>query len=159
MHFEGIYDIQRAGCRYGMLPMFFGALTGYAAVEWYRGKRWSHPSGVAQRGYSPRSFCLFFAVLTLVTYVLTWGSYFSLIRAPRNGTATTLEGVVNSFHPASNVKDHESFVLNWHVFSYSQYALRQGFNTLRLQGNPITDGSYVRLTYRDDSILELEVRR
>jgi hypothetical protein len=159
MHFEAIYDIEQAGCRYGFLPVFLGALAVYAAVEWYRGKRWTRPGGVAQPGYSPRSFCLFFAALTLLTYVLTWGSYYSLTRALRNGTATTLEGVVSSFHPASSMKGHESFMLNGHGFSYSQYALKQGFNTLRLQGNPIADGSYVRLTYQDDSILKLEIRR
>ena len=155
MHIEVIYDIRQAGSRYGFLPMFLGALTVYAAVEWYRGRRWTLPSGVAQPGYSPRTFCLFFAALTLLTYVLTWGSYYSLTRALRNGTATTLEGVVSNFHPASDMKDHESFVLNGNAFSYSKYALKQGFNTLGLEGSPIADGSYVRLAYRDDSILEL----
>src|ERR1700722_10570325 len=159
MHFEAIYDIQQAGCRYGFLPIFLGGLTARAAVAWYRGERWARAGGVAQPCYSPRSMCLFFAVLTLLTYVLTWGSYYSLTRTLRNGTATTLEGVVSSFHPASNMKDHESFVLGGHTFSYSHYAVKQGFNTLGLQGNPIADGSYVRIAYHDDSILKLEIRR
>ena len=159
MHFEAIYGIEQAGCRYGFIPIVLGALTTYAAVEWYRGKRWTGPGGVAQPGYSPKSFCLFFAALTFLTYVLTWGSYYSLTRALRNRTATTLEGVVSNFHPASNIKSQESFVINGREFSYSQVALKQGFNTLRLQDSPIADGSYVRVTYRDDSILELEIRR
>ena len=159
MHFEAIYDMEQAGCRYGFIPIFLGALSAYAAIEWYRGKRWTGPGGVTQPGYSPISFFLFFAVLTLLTYALTWGSYHSMTRALRNGTATTLEGVVSNFHPASNMKSQESFVLSGHEFSYSHYALKQGFNTLKLQGNPIADGSYVRVVYHDDSILELEIRR
>jgi hypothetical protein len=118
MHFDAIYDIRQTGCRYGSLPMLLGALTVYAAVEWYRGRRWSRPEGVAQPGYSPVWFCLFFAGLSLLTYVLTWGSYHSLTRALRNGTATRLEGVVSGFHPASNMTDRESFVLNGRGFSY-----------------------------------------
>lgn len=159
MHFEVIYDIQQAGCRYGFLPMLLGAVTVYCAVDWYRGKRWTLPGGVSQAGYSPKTGCLFFAVLTLLTFVLTWGSYFSLTRALANGTANTLEGVISEFHPASDMKGHESFVLNGREFSYSHNALKQGFNTLRLEGSPLANGSYVRLAYRDDSILRLEIRR
>ncbi len=157
--FEVIYSIEQAGCRYGVLPVVFGALTAYSAIEWYRGKQWTLPGGVAQPGYSPRSSFIFFALLTFITFVLTWGGYYSLARALRNGTATTLEGVVTRFHPASSIKEHESFVLDGHPFSYSKYALRQGFNTLRLEGNPIVDGTYVRLTYRGGSIIRLEIRR
>jgi hypothetical protein len=80
MHFITIYDIQQAGCRYGFLPMFCAALSSYAAMEWYRGKRWRAwtPTGpVTQPGYSPGPFCLFFAILTVLTFLLTWGSYYS----------------------------------------------------------------------------------
>ncbi len=167
MHFDVIYDISEAGCRDGFLPICFGALTLYAGIAWYRGKRWTSwrtwdgwtLGGVAQAAYSPRNCCLFFALLTLLSYAMTWGSYFALIGALRNGTATTLEGIVSNFHPAANLKETESFVVDGHAFSYSKYALRQGFHTLELQGSPIADGAYVRLSYRNDSILKLEIRR
>ena len=159
MQFEVIYDIGQAGCRYGFLPMIFAALTAYAAVDWARGKSWTLPGGVVQPGYSPTTGCVFFAVITALTFVLTWGSYYSLTRALREGTATALEGIVTQFHRASNPKAHESFVLDGHTFSYSTYALKQGFNTLSLGGSPIADGRYVRLVYRGDHILRLEIRR
>lgn len=161
MHFITIYDIQQAGCRYGFLPIIVGALSSYAAVEWYRGKRWKAwtPAGyVTQPGYSPGPFCLFFAILTLLTFALTWGSYYSLTRAIRGGAVQTLEGVVSDFQPAANLKARERFSLGGHVFSYSKYAVKQGFNTLRIEGSPIADGTYVRLVYRDDSILRLQIR-
>jgi hypothetical protein len=159
MQFEVIYDIGQAGCRNGFVPIILAALTAFAGVDWARGKRWTLPGNVVQPGYSPRTGCIFFGALTALTYVLTWGSYHSLTRALRDGTATPLEGVVTQFHRASGPKDHESFVLNGHTFSYSTPALKQGFNTLSLEGSPIADGSYLRLVYRDDSILRLEIGR
>jgi hypothetical protein len=159
MHFESVYDIQQAGCRYGFLPIVFTALAVCAAFAWYRGIRWTVAGGSTQRGYSPRSACMFFAAVALLAFVSTWGECFSLTRALRAGRATTVEGVVTEFHPAATIKGYESFTVGGRAFSYCKYCTRQGFNVLRLEGSPIANGIDVQIIYIDDHILKLGIRR
>lgn len=158
MSFETIYDIQQAGCRYGFISAILGLLVIYSAVEWYRGKRWL-VSGRTQMGYSPITFCLFFGVLTLVAFVTTWGDYFSLTNAIKNGRAMSVDGMVSNFHSAENIKSTESFVVGDRVFSYSKYAVKQGFNMLKLEGSPLANGVHVRVSYVDDHIVRLDIGR
>lgn len=152
--YKTIYDIQEAGCRYGFISMLLGLLVIYSAVEWYRGKRWAEKM---QAGYSPKTFCLFFGVLTVLAFVATWGDYFSLTNAVKNGQATTIDGVVSDFHPAENIKSTEYFAVGERVFAYSKYAVKQGFNMLKLEGSPLADGLHVRVSYIDDHIVKLEI--
>ena len=159
MNFESVYDIQRAGCRYGFVPILFAALTLWTAWEWYRGRRWTAANGTIQAGYSPRAACLFFAALAVLAYAVTWGEYFSLTRDLKTGRATTIEGAVTEFDPAPTIKGQESFQVNGKAFSYCKYCMQQGFNELRLEGSPIADGVYVQLTYMEDHILKLWIRR
>lgn len=55
------------------LPLLPGALTVYAAVDWYRGKQWIALRKTGQAGYSAKSMCIFFGAVTLVTLLFTWG--------------------------------------------------------------------------------------
>src|SRR4051812_12098809 len=117
MDFQLVYDIQQDECHAGFLPIAFGVITAVGAFDWYRRRKWSLTNGATPPYYSPKSCFFIFGALTLLTYALTWGSYFTLTKALRQGNATTLEGVVSNFYPAQNPKDHETFVLNGHTFS------------------------------------------
>jgi hypothetical protein len=69
-----------------------------------------------------------------------------------------VEGRVANFAPASaNGRRNESFIVNGKKFSYSQYVLTAGFNTVSAEGGPIHEGAYVRVSYVGDEILRLEV--
>lgn len=157
MSFETIYDIQRDGCRYGILPLIIAVPFLLAAFDWYRGKRWVLVDGKAQPGYSPKALCVFFGILAAVAFAVTWGDYFHLVRAIKDRQVETLEGTVVDFHAAATIKSKESFEVAGHTFSFSKFATKQGFNTLSLEGSPVAEGRTVRVHHVQGQIVKLEV--
>ena len=144
MEFETLYDIQQAGCRYGFVPI---VLLGVLVIALATGRRSTHPLAMA----------LFFAILTAIAYLATWHEYFSLLRGMQAGQAATMTGAVHDFQAAANEKAPESFAVDGQTFTYRNFATKQGFHTLRMDGNPLVDGATVRVTYVGDHILRLEV--
>jgi hypothetical protein len=157
MAFHTIYDIQVDGCRDGVLAILMGLLALYAGISWYRGRKWASPDGKTQAGYSPKVASFFFGALATLTFVLTWGTYWSLTRALEKGEFDTLQGPISNFHPAASIKDTEGFEISGHAFSYSKYAVSQGFHTLRLEGSPLKNGTVVHVHYVREHIVRLEI--
>jgi hypothetical protein len=155
--FETIYDIQRDGCRYGILPVIIAVPLLLSAFDWYRGKRWVGLDGKPYPGYSPQVACVFFAIMAVVAFVATWGDYFHLLRSIENHQVETLEGTISGFHAAATIKSTESFDVAGHTFSFKKFATKQGFNTLSLEGSPAADGRTVRVHHVQGQIVKLEI--
>jgi hypothetical protein len=51
----------------------------------------------------------------------------------------------------------ESFTVEGHRFSYSDYIVTSGFHNTASHGGPIREGLHVRVTYSGNLILRLEV--
>lgn len=102
---------------------------------------------------------MFFSILAVFGFILTWGEYLYLIRAMATDKAEAVEGIVSNFSAAATIKSTESFEVAGHTFSYSKYALKQGFNALSLEGSPVANGKMVRVHYIEGHILKLEIVR
>jgi hypothetical protein len=159
MALETIYDIQLDGCRYGFVPVIFASLAVYSGIAWYRRAQWVRADGKTQAAWSPKSGLLFFGILAVIACVTTWGDYFHLLRAMKTDQVGTVEGTVSNFHAAATIRSTESFEVAGHVFSYSKYAVTQGFNTLSLEGSPVVNGKTVRVYYVQGQIVRLDVAR
>ncbi|MGH9970245.1 MAG: hypothetical protein ACREBG_20950 [Pyrinomonadaceae bacterium] len=53
----------------------------------------------------------------------------------------------------------ETFVVDGHRFSYSDYDETKGFNRTQSHGGPMREGLQVRITHVDGSIVKLEIAR
>lgn len=105
-------------------------------------------------------FVWFSTIWTLVVGVGTARSRYSARRALETGDCRVVEGAVHNFVPVpQNGKGYEQFTVAGHQFSYAEYIMTPGFNQTTLHGGPIRQGLRVRICYRDEDILRLEVAR
>lgn len=75
-----------------------------------------------------------------------------------SASCSIAEGPVTNFIPMPYTgHSMESFTLNGHRFSYSDYVVTSGFHNTISHGGPIHEGLYVRITYSGNSILRLEI--
>ncbi len=144
--YRTVYDIQQAGCRDGFLP--FWALACFAIA-------WALPYKATVG--SKRAILIFFRFVALLSALLTWGDYWTLVQREKSGRVQTVEGVVHDFREAPDSKAEESFAVGNKRLSYKTYAVKQGFNTLRMNGGPIRDGARVMVTIFGDQIVRLEM--
>jgi hypothetical protein len=81
--------------------------------------------------------------------------------ALRSGDCEIVEGTVERFHPMPHHgRSLESFTVNGVHFSYSDFDVsKPGFNHTESHGGPIHSGMHVRIHYRAESILQVEVLR
>ena len=69
-----------------------------------------------------------------------------------------VEGAVEHFHPMpATGHDTERFDVHGVKFAYSDFIVTAGFNNTASHGGPIREGLPVRICYRDDEILRLQV--
>jgi hypothetical protein len=159
MAFETVYDIQLDGCRYGFLPVYFALLAAYSGIAWYRRAQWAGVDGQPQPGWSPKVGVWFFGALALVAFIATWGDYFHLVQAMHTDRVGVVEGTVSHFHAAATIRSRESFEVGGKVFSFGKFLVRQGFNTLSLEGSPVANGKTVRVYFVQGQIVRLDVAR
>jgi len=90
--------------------------------------------------------------------VIAYDSCRKAVMALRDGQYAVVEGYVSDFVPMPHSgHSMESFVVQGHRFSYSDYVVSAGFNNTASHGGPIREGLYVRVTYTNDVILRLEI--
>jgi hypothetical protein len=74
------------------------------------------------------------------------------------GEAQVTTGTVTEFVPGrADGKRSESFVVNGHRFTYSEWIIEAGFNHTAGRGGPMREGLNVRITFVGDSIVKLEL--
>jgi hypothetical protein len=102
-----------------------------------------------------------------IAFVIGFGSYRGdtygipeATQALREGRVSTVEGRVTDFVPMPyGGHPDEQFTVSGVRFSYSDYLIVPCFNNASSQGGPIKEGLWVRLSYRDNCILKIEVWR
>ena len=79
-------------------------------------------------------------------------------KALRDGRVSIIEGRVTDFVPMPyGGHPDEQFTVSGVRFSYSDYIVVPCFNNTTSHGGPIRDGLWVRLSYRGNCILKIEV--
>jgi hypothetical protein len=129
-----------------------GLVVPLGAVRAWRKRDWIALVGIGAWG-------LFWNYLVLPP---SWTIYHDHLRAQeqlRSGDCEIVEGTVEQFHPMPyHGHSLESFTVNGVRFSYSDFDdSKPGFNNTESHGGPIHSGMHVRIHYRAESILQVEV--
>ena len=104
-------------------------------------------------------FVIFASFWTLLSFGSMYCSYREYTAAYRSGQYSVVEGTVEDFHPMPyEGHQEECFRVQEEKFCYSDYDLsKPGFNQSTSHGGPVRAGLPVRIAYRDDRILRLEI--
>jgi hypothetical protein len=104
-------------------------------------------------------------IFCIVAFIVGFGSYRrdtygipEAAQALREGRVSTIEGRVTDFVPMPyGGHPDEQFTVSGVRFSYSDYFNVPCFNNSSSHGGPIREGLWVRLSYRGNCILKIEV--
>ena len=108
----------------------------------------------------PRVFLGFAIFWTATSFLATYTEYRGAVHAMRSQQAHFVEGTVSQFIPMPYTGHAmESFVVQGVRFEYSDYAITAGFNNTASHGGPIREGLPVRIWYRGNEILRLDVAK
>lgn len=154
MHFQTIYDIGVAGCRaWFVAPVTLGLVVVGALCP-------VTPELAAISGKLPMSRAVgvtLFGLMFLLSFVMTWGSYWTLKHDLKVGRVGQVQGLVTDVRPAATHQGMESFSVDGRTFSYARHQLSQGFDMLTVDGGPIANGRCVRIVYVRGHILRLSL--
>lgn len=128
------------------------------------------PELFERRGSTPlrtkarAGFGWFFATgATLWTVASFWQTYHGWQKTAnklRQGQFSVAEGPVIEFQRVPfGGKGWEGFTVDGHRFWYSSYIITPGFHQYASFGGPLREGEYVRVTYRQNLILKLEIAK
>ena len=108
----------------------------------------------------PKVFLGFAIFWTVTSFITTYGDYRAAIHAMRTNQVKVVEGIVTQFTPMP-YSGHvmESFVVQGVRFEYSDYVITAGFNNTSSHGGRIREGLPVRIWYRGNEILRLDVAK
>lgn len=103
--------------------------------------------------------------LCFIAFIIVFGSYRGethgvpeAAQALREGRVSIIEGRVEDFVPMPyGGHPEEQFTVSGVRFSYSDYVIQPCFNNTSSHGGPVRKGMWVRLSYRDNCILKIEV--
>jgi hypothetical protein len=162
MRFETVFDVAEAGYQSWLFPVIgiFFVIVSAAMVIFPK------EVGLLLHG-QPKSRLYAWGLLASATVGTTWtlAATYSDYLLARNALLSRdyaiVEGPVTDFIPMRlDGKGAEKFTVDGHQFSYSNFPIAAGFNSTRSNGEPLRNGTYVRVTYdRRDSILRLEIGR
>lgn len=117
--------------------------------QWRGMQRWA--------GYIMFAFATFW---TLIAFAATYPDYHEALQAYRTGQYSTVEGTVENFRPMPySGHQLECFTVRDQEFCYSDYVVTAGFNNTASHGGPIRAGLPVRIAYRGQEILRIEIRQ
>jgi hypothetical protein len=142
--------------------MWHWALVGLAALVFGGAFEviWFRIFGMSKiRMYIEGSFFLV-AICTYGLGVLyLCGQYWNILNAVYNGSFQEIEGTVTNLIPAPprTRGPIERFTVNGRVFSYAPYEIAPGFRQPLGEGNPISNGEYVRIGFVGATIVRVEV--
>jgi hypothetical protein len=108
----------------------------------------------------PKVFLGFAIFWTVTSFIATYGDYRAATHAMHTNQAKIVEGVVTQFIPMPYTGHAmESLVVQGVRFEYSDYVITAGFNNTTSHGGPIREGLPVRIWYRGNEILRLDVAK
>jgi hypothetical protein len=161
MTFTTVFDAANEGYStwsfpaFGLIFIAIGALLVFAPDLMRR----LMPSGLQGRYRTVFSwfFLIFASIWTIASFVGTYQQYRNASSCLRDASCPTVEGPVTEFIPTPySGHSMESFAVDGHRFSYSDYVVTPGFHSTASHGGPIREGLYVRITYAGNVILRLE---
>lgn len=108
----------------------------------------------------PRFMAGFGLFWTVLVFLGTFPEWIAGRWALENGTAAVVEGPVENFVPMPE-EGHaeESFTVHGVPFHYSDFNMTSAFRNTRSHGGPIRAGVHVRIHYRGNAILKLEISK
>jgi hypothetical protein len=156
-----VFDVTQAGFRqwsFSAFGLIFVAV-GLALPTLIRLGIFRQPPPWMQKWF-PRVFLGFAIFWTATSFAATYGDYHAAVHAMRSNEAKFVEGIVTRFTPMPYTGHAmESFVVQGVRFEYSDYVITAGFNNAASHGGPIREGLPVRIWYRGNEILRLDVGR
>lgn len=100
----------------------------------------------------------FGSIWTIGVFIGSFGEYWALSSALRDGRFSVIEGRVTGFEPpALSGSGYEQFCVAGRCFRYSGNLVTNAFNNSSRDGGPIRDGLQVRVTHAGNKIIRLEV--
>jgi hypothetical protein len=144
---------------WSLTPILIFVAIGAMLVFWPVPLRLNLPQNLRERAGKIFSWCFFiFSLLVAMALPGTLLEYQRATSDLREGRYSVVEGPVTDFVPMP-YEGHaqESFTVNGHRFSYSDYIMTAGFRKTASHGGPIREGLYVRISYSGNLILRLEV--
>lgn len=163
MDYRLVFDLQTSDIRLTnylfMLPGVIIFLCG--AVTYFFRERLSNPFRAKPMPQRFPFFLLLFGLLWMqLTGLSLYAQYDTMKQALHMGKVSVVEGNVIDFIPMpilGHKKEHFCVSGSQACFSYSDYEVTPGFNITNAHGGPIQTGLPVKVTYRDNVILKLEV--
>jgi hypothetical protein len=149
-----VFDLSQKGFQW-WFPAFGLIFAVIGGVFIWLGRRNRWPLSRKFFGYFMVGFACLWSGLAFAS---TFGEYFKLDSAYRQGHFSVVEGHVTNFRPMpyEGHKD-ECFSVESETFCYSDYVITAGFNNSASHGGPIRNGLPVRVSYVGDAIVRLEI--
>ncbi len=158
--FTVIFDLAKEGYREWWFPAFglIFVAVGFAIPALTRCGIFRKQPPLLEKWFS-KIFLAGALLWTGTVFLSTFGDYLQDRRAFRKGEFSYVEGKVENFLPMPcGGHAMESFTVQGVPFSYSDYVVTPGFNRTTSHGGPLHQGAMVRIWYRGNDILKLEVR-
>ncbi len=161
MEYQLAFDLAQVGYRTWWFPALglIGIFIGTVFFAIHRAVRSVFPKS---KLFKFTSICLMglSSLWTFVMFGITFPEYIECQHALTSGHVQIVEGPVTNFVPMP-FEGHadESFEVQGHRFSYSDYGITVGFNNTSSHGGPIRAERWVRVTFVGNVIVKLEVAK
>lgn len=163
MDYKVVFDLQTSDIRLTnylfMMPGIAIFLCG--ALAYFFRERLTNPFRARPMPQRFPFFLLLFGLLWMqLTGFSLFAQYDTMKQAMKSGKVSMVEGMVTGFSPMpilGHKKEHFCVSESQACFSYSDYEVTPGFNVTAAHDGPIRNGLPVRVTYRDNVILKLEL--
>jgi uncharacterized SAM-binding protein YcdF (DUF218 family) len=97
-------------------------------------------------------------IFTVVSTVVPLSTYFKYRRALATGMYESVEGRVENFKPMpAGGHDNERFTIRGEEFVYGDYTNSPFFHKAAVNGGPVREGAYLKVSHVRGNIIRLEV--
>jgi hypothetical protein len=99
--------------------------------------------------FKKRTHFIGFIFIFITALLFNFYPYFKINHLISSNKALIIEGKVEKLIPINKEgKGYESFCIKTQCFFYSNYSISGGFNKTQLNGSPIKNGMFLRVTYQ-----------
>jgi hypothetical protein len=139
---------------FGLIFVMIGIVLVFKPAWVPFGHRW------LRQGLFPWLYLLFAIAWTISSGLAVGLDSYRAVQALRSGSYSVVQGEVENFTPMP-IEGHadEQFDVGGVHFAYSDFEVTAGFNNSASHGGPIRPGLPVRIAYRGNEILRLQVKR
>lgn len=157
MNCELIYDLLKSGYGYWQLTLVFIGVSALCLL-WILFRK--NVRAWSQRKYPDFTPFLCFGIVatwTVLFFGQTYLEYRDVLEKVRRGEFSLVEGNVENFSPLKYGRGaKEKFRVEGINFEYDPYLFSPGLNIESFTGIGIKNGSYLKISYTDGTIVRLE---